>query len=102
LENGVNYLIDLGPVEEFAVTKLNGTELDRLWTPPYCSDFTKHLKSGENRLEVEITSTRFNRLLYDARQPEEKRKSWVITRPDIERSFQEKGLRGAVTIYKKR
>lgn len=101
LDKKANYLLDLGRVEDFAVIKLNGTEIDKLWTPPYNSDITKNLKSGENILEIEITSTWFNRLLYDANQPIDKRKTWVITWPNINESYKEKGLLGPVTINKK-
>jgi len=75
--------------------------VEKLWTPPYCSDITENLKSGENILEIEVTSTWFNRLLYDANQPVEKRKTWVISWPNINESLKEKGLLGPVIINKK-
>ncbi|HHU98176.1 MAG TPA: hypothetical protein GXX67_13115 [Petrimonas sp.] len=101
LNDNAFYSLDLGRVEDFAVIKLNGKVVEKLWTPPYCSDITENLKSGENILEIEVTSTWFNRLLYDANQPVEKRKTWVISWPNINESLKEKGLLGPVIINKK-
>ena len=37
------------------------------------------IKTGENILEVDVPSTWFNRLVYDAAQSQEKRKTGVMT-----------------------
>lgn len=95
---GEKYTLDLGKVEEIAVVWINGEKLGTLWAFPYSLDITNAIKSGENMLQVEVTSTWFNRLVYDANQPEEKRKTWVINGPKKEEPLRESGLLGPVVI----
>ncbi len=49
-------------------------------------------------MDVWVTSTWFNRLVYDARQPEEKRKTWVINGPGAENELRPSGLLGPVRL----
>jgi hypothetical protein len=98
VKKGETYSLDLGQVEMIAVVTLNGKKLHTLWTPPYRLDVTDALKSGKNTLQVEVTSTWFNRLVYDASQPEEQRKTWVIAGPKKEEALRESGLLGPVVL----
>jgi hypothetical protein len=59
---------------------------------------TNAIVAGKNSLKVEITSTWFNRLVYDAALPEEKRKTWTISGPSKESPLRNSGLLGPVTI----
>jgi hypothetical protein len=81
-----------------AVVTLNGKKLRTLWTPPYRLDVTDALKSGENTLQVEVTGTWFNRLVYDANQPEEQRKTWTFNGPKKDATLRDSGLLGPVTL----
>jgi hypothetical protein len=83
-----------------AVVTLNGKKLRTLWTPPYRLDVTDALKSGENTLQIEVTSTWFNRLVYDASQPEEQRKTWTINGPSKDAALRDSGLLGPVELHK--
>jgi hypothetical protein len=56
------------------------------------------VKEGENTLEIDVISTWFNRLVYDASQPEEMRKTWVIAGPSANKSLRPAGLMGPVTL----
>jgi hypothetical protein len=47
---------------------------------------------------VEVTSTWFNRLAYDAGLPEDKRKTWTISGPEKGSPLRESGLIGPVTL----
>jgi hypothetical protein len=67
--------LDLGRVEMIAVITLNEKKLRTLWTSPYRLDITDALKPGRNTLQIEVTGTWFNRLVYDANQPEDQRKT---------------------------
>lgn len=49
--------LDLGKVEVMAKVTLNGEAFDTLWMPPFTLDVTDVLKSGENKLQVLVTST---------------------------------------------
>jgi len=54
---GQRVYLDLGSVSVMAKVTLNGTVFDTLWMPPFELDVTDVLKSGENRLQVVVTST---------------------------------------------
>ncbi len=95
------YLLDLGHVEMVAVVSLNGKRLRTLWAAPYSLDVTDAIKEGENTLIVEVTSTWFNRLVYDARQPDGERKTWTINGPPKDAEYRDSGLLGPVGLWVK-
>ena len=82
-----------------AVVSLNGKPIRTLWTPPYRVDLTGVVQSGINTLTVEVTSTWFNRLVYDAGQSESQRKTWTINGPKKDAALRESGLIGPVMLY---
>ena len=96
---GMNYSLDLGKVEMIAVISLNGKQLGTLWAQPYRIDMTDAIKSGKNELTVEVTGTWFNRLVYDAGQPEAVRKTWTINGPGKNQALRDSGLLGPVVLY---
>ena len=93
-------MLNLGRVEEIAVVSINGHVTDTLWAEPYETNITRFIKKGENELSIQVTSTWFNRLVYDARQPEEKRRTWVINGPGKDNALRPSGLLGPVKIMK--
>ena len=102
LEDDASYWLNLGQVDMIAVVKLNGRTIRTLWAPPFAVDVTDAIREGKNELEIEVTSSWYNRLVYDARQPEEKRKTWVRRWPDGNSPLRSTGLQGAVSIEVKR
>jgi hypothetical protein len=94
-----NYILDLGSVEMIAAVSLNGKPLRTLWAPPYRLHLTDAIQSGVNTLTVDVTSTWFNRLVYDANLPEIERKTWTISGPVKESALRENGLLGPVVFY---
>ncbi|WP_298645672.1 glycosyl hydrolase [uncultured Proteiniphilum sp.] len=95
---GTRYLLDLGRVEMIAKVRLNGSDVATRWTYPYIMDITGHLQTGENNLEIAVTSTWFNRLAYDAGLPEQQRKTWTISGPEAGSPLKDYGLLGPVSI----
>ena len=95
---GMNFTLDLGRVEMIAAVTLNGKKLRTLWTTPYRLDLSNAVKAGKNVLSVEVTSTWFNRLVYDAGLPEADRKTWTISGPDKSAPLRESGLLGPVVL----
>jgi hypothetical protein len=91
-------MLDLGSVNMIAVVKINGKKLATLWCPPYAVDISSAVKEGENELVVEVTSTWFNRLVYDASLPENERKTWTISGPSSNNSLRDYGLMGPVKL----
>ena len=94
----LHYTLDLGKVEMIATVSLNGKELRTLWTTPYCLDLNDAIKTGKNILKVEVTSSWFNRLVYDAGQPESQRKTWTINGPKQDSPLKDNGLLGPVVL----
>jgi len=65
--------IDLGNLWAVARVRINGKLVGTVWKPPYRLDITKAARPGENRLEVEVANTWVNRLVGDAKLPEQQR-----------------------------
>ncbi len=95
---GAHFTLDLGRVNMIAVVSLNGKQLRTLWMSPYRIDLSEAVQPGKNTLTVEVTSTWFNRLVYDAGQPEENRKTWTINGPAKDAPLRESGLLGPVVL----
>ena len=91
-------LLRLGEVEEIAVVKVNGEAVDTLWAAPYQTDIAPYLHRGNNTICIQVTSTWFNRLVYDAAFPEEQRKTWVIYGPSARKPLRPSGLLGPVEL----
>ena len=54
---GQRVILDLGQVNVMAKVKLNDKVYDTLWMPPFTLDVSDSVKPGENRLQVQVTST---------------------------------------------
>ena len=90
--------LDLGSVDMIAVVRVNGEQVGTLWYPPYKVDIADYVNQGDNTLEVDVTSTWFNRLAYDASLPESERKTWTISGPQAGSELRASGLMGEVVI----
>lgn len=93
------YVLQLGKVDMIAVLRVNGKEVATLWSEPYEADLSDYLKKGENTIEVDVTSTWFNRLVYDASQAEADRKTWVLHGPSKSQPLRSTGLMGPVLLH---
>jgi hypothetical protein len=98
VENGTNYIIDLGVARSIAKVFVNGQEMGGAWTPPYRVDITKALKAGENKLEIKVVNNWVNRLVGDSLMPAGTRPTSVIYGPDPKGGLQSSGLLGPVKI----
>ena len=65
--------LDLPEVNYIAEVYINGQKCATLWTYPYSCDISKFLKKGENKIEIDITNTWYNRCVGDAAAPDGKR-----------------------------
>lgn len=98
---GMEYILDLGSVDMVASVSINGIQVGNLLAPPYRINLKDFVKQGQNTLSVQVTSTWFNRLAFDAGQSEEKRKTWTISGPDKNSPLRTSGLMGPVMIQAK-
>ncbi len=62
----------LDSLYNIATVKINGKTCGTIWTPPYKLDISKFIKAGENKLEIEVTNTWRNKLMYDELNPAQK------------------------------
>lgn len=97
-KRGEQVVLDLGKVDMIAEVTLNGEKVRTLWCAPYSVDISDYVRKGENSLTIEVTSTWFNRLVYDAAQPEEARKTWTINGPSANNALRNTGLMGPVVV----
>ena len=65
--------LDLGDVRELAEVKVNGKSCGITWCPPFRLDVTDAVKSGENKLQIEVVNFWPNRIIGDASLPKEQR-----------------------------
>ncbi len=98
LQPAATYTLQLGSVNMIAKLTLNGKPLGTVWCEPYAVDLSSAIRQGNNDLQVEVTSTWFNRLSYDASLPEDKRKTWTISGPPKDAPLKSYGLLGPVRI----
>jgi len=99
---GKQVLLDLGNVQEMASVKINGTQLQVIWSAPFRFDITNYVKPGGNKLEVEVVNMWPNRLIGDAGLPLEKKLTKTninkFDGADREKYLRESGLLGPVKI----
>jgi alpha-L-rhamnosidase len=65
---GAPFWLDLGAVGDVAEVRVNGKDAGSLWFAPWRLDIGKHLKIGQNTLEIRVANTWVNRLIGD-KQP---------------------------------
>jgi len=113
-------ILDLGDVKNMARVKLNGKELGILWTAPWKIDISSAVLEKNNVLEIEVANLWPNRLIGDAKLPDDGIKNnkwpeWLVKglpRPTTRYTFTtyqhytadaplvRSGLLGPVTITK--
>jgi hypothetical protein len=71
IANGRRVFLDLGQVRHIAEVRVNGTAFPALWKPPYRLDVTPAVHAGANDLEIQVTNLWPNRLIGDAREPDD-------------------------------
>ncbi|MDR0686230.1 MAG: glycoside hydrolase family 2 [Dysgonamonadaceae bacterium] len=86
-------------IAQMAKIRINGRYAGGIWTAPYRIDITRFVKEGVNTVEIETVNTWKNRMIGDARLPEEQRLVKATTarmRPD--KPLQESGIIGEAKI----
>jgi hypothetical protein len=99
----VKLFLDLGDVHELAQVRLNGKNLGVVWSPPFRLDISAAIKTGKNKLEVEVVNFWPNRIIGDAFLPPKQR----FTQTNIRKLTQDtpleaSGLLGPVQILERR
>ena len=66
---GATATLDLGRVADLAEVRLNGVLLGTLWQPPFRVEVTRHLRAGDNLLEIRVANRWINRVIGDESLP---------------------------------
>jgi len=105
--------LDLGDLWLIADVKVNGRFIGTVWKSPYRIEITDAVKTGENSLQIDVANTWCNRLIGDARNPNERQycqtnidgNETTEAKPWTELPLRKSGLFGPVKIvyavYKK-
>jgi hypothetical protein len=75
------FLLSLGDVQVMARVRVNDQNCGVVWRSPFNVDVTKALKSGDNKLEIEVANLWPNRMIRDATLPEKGRVTWSSWQP---------------------
>ncbi len=104
----VRYFLQLENVKDVGIAsvRLNGKDKGILWTSPFRVEITDALRSGENRLEVEVTNSWYNRVAGDELDAGPRKytqtnivlKNDFTGRPLSEITLEPSGLLGPVSI----
>lgn len=98
-ENGKRMILELGDVHNIADLWCNDKKVATRWAPPYNFDLTPFMKKGENRVEVKVTNTWRNQLIYDTVRPKDEKKTWTTNPPNkSETDLNLSGLVGPVVL----
>ncbi|NRD23063.1 hypothetical protein HNV10_07415 [Winogradskyella litoriviva] len=96
---GKTTLLDLGEVANIAEVWCNGKKVGVKWAPPFTFDISEFVTNGENRLEIKVTNTWRNQLIFDNQRPKGKKKTWTTNPPKKnETELEDSGLIGPVVL----
>jgi hypothetical protein len=96
---GKRVWLDLGEMYNIAEVSVNGQSAGVWWQPPFSHDITGLLKDGENRLQIKVVNLWPNRLIADARLPEEKRLTKTnVVKFTLDLPLRPSGLVGPVNL----
>ncbi|WAJ72022.1 glycosyl hydrolase [Catenovulum adriaticum] len=92
-------ILDLGQVHNIAQLKLNGKVIGTRFAPPFEFDVSNALLNGENHLEIVVTNTWRNQLIFDKKRSPGQKKTWTTNPPKShETQLEPSGLIGPVKI----
>ena len=98
----------MGSVKDVGIAevKINGKNKGVVWTSPFRVEITEELQKGENKLEIKVVNSWYNRVAGDQMFP--KKKQFTSTNIDLKHDFRGRpideirlepsGLLGPVTI----
>ncbi len=91
--------LNLGKVSVMAKVKLNGKYIGGVWMSPFRLNISEALKTGENKLEIEVVNLWRNQLIKDKQRPEDEKYTWIVVDKITSKSkIQPSGLIGPVII----
>ena len=96
---GRSVILDLGKVADIAELFCNGKKVGVKWAPPFVFDLSNWIRKGENKIEIKVTNTWRNQLIFDRSRPKSQKKTWTTNPPKInETKLEDAGLIGPVVL----
>lgn len=109
-KSGEKYFLSLGSVKDVGIAelKINGVDKGIVWTPPFRVEISDELKPGENRMEIKVVNSWYNRIIGDQLYPEQKQytQTNIVLADDLRKqdarkvTLEPSGLLGSVEIVK--
>ncbi len=90
--DGKATVLETPHLEGVAEVRVNGQLAGAIWCAPMRLDLAGLLRPGKNHLEIMVVTPWYNRLVYDAGQPVEKRKTWTRGGPGTNATLKVSGL----------
>ena len=101
-KTGKTTILDLGDVANIAEVWCNGKKVGVKWAPPFLFDVTEVIQKGKNNIEIKVTNTWRNQLIFDNKRPKNAKKTWTTAGPrDNETELEKAGLIGPVLLKSK-
>ncbi|MGB5943951.1 MAG: glycosyl hydrolase [Leeuwenhoekiella sp.] len=98
-DEGKHVTLDLGKVENIAELWCNGKKVGVKWAPPFIFDVSDAIQEGENNVEIKVTNTWRNQLIFDNTRPKAQKKTWTSNPPNKEETnLETAGLIGPVVL----
>jgi len=98
-ELGKSMILDLGAVANIAEVWCNGKKIGTKWAPPFTFNVTNEVQVGKNQLEIKVTNTWRNQLIFDNKRPSGAKKTWTTGGPkNNETKLENAGLIGPVKL----
>ncbi len=101
VDGKTTYILVLPLLNTAAEVFVNGQSAGIVWCSPYTLDITRHVRKGENQLELHIANSLWNRLVGDAALPEQERvyrQTHPLAKP--EDALVPSGVAGEISIRK--
>lgn len=96
---GNHAVLDLGSVANIAEVWCNGKKVGVKWAPPFVFDISEVIQKGDNKMEIKVTNTWRNQLIFDNTRSKDEKKTWTTNPPkEDETELEPSGLIGPVKI----
>lgn len=93
-------IIDLGDVYDIAELWLNGHKVGTRLAPPYKFDVSEHLMQRNNNIQIVVSNTWRNQLIFDNQRAKEDKKTWTTNPPKHhETTLEPSGIAGPVSLF---
>ncbi|SMC79843.1 glycosyl hydrolase [Cellulophaga tyrosinoxydans] len=94
-----NTILDLGQVANMVELWCNRKKVGVKWAAPFEFNLTDYIKKGDNLLEIKVTNTWRNQLIFDNQRPIDQKKTWTTNPPKKnDTELEDSGLIGPVIL----